>query len=135
MEQPTHSVFPIIFSNLHHYFHDKYSDKGHPLVSPFLTFAAGTHHATYTRVNPPHSLYIPLISQFHSDNSFPRTAALWNHLSRKCVHLVWFLNIGSTLCTEKKTGVIQLSQSQTHADYWLIPAQYRSYANSQHALL
>lgn len=40
-----------------------------------------TGHATYTRMNHPYSVCIPLeISKFHWENLFPRTAAFWNRL-------------------------------------------------------
>lgn len=48
-------------------------------ISLALTFAAGTHDATYKRINLPHSLRIPLGRiKLHAKSNFKRTATLWN---------------------------------------------------------
>lgn len=63
-------------SLLYRYFHCKCSEGLNSLSPPVLvvSFAAGTRHATYTRMNHPHSLHNRLIRRkFLSDSLFKRT--------------------------------------------------------------
>lgn len=57
------------------YSYDMCSDELHSLVSPALTFSAGTLHATSTRVNDPHFLLIPRSKKY---------VPLAQHLNKNC---------------------------------------------------
>lgn len=53
--------------------------KYQQLLTGYIPFTAGTHHATYTRMNSPPPLCIPsVMRKILLGQPLPRTAALWN---------------------------------------------------------
>ena len=70
-------------SLFYRYFHGKCSDELHSLVPPIREFSRNTRFAKSTTSHP-YFLQLPFTRcVFHSNNFFPRTAAMWS-VSEEC---------------------------------------------------
>lgn len=94
---PIFNVFPhrcdvASLSTQYHYFHVKYSDELHSVISPRHIITPRTRQATYILVNQPHCLRIQsLWSKFHPGSFFRLITASWNRLPTGCFRIITIL--------------------------------------------
>lgn len=94
------------------------------LTDSFQTFAAKTHHATYTSSNHSHWRLIPLITRkIHSNKSFHWTLALRNRRSRDC-------NLGHDNRNFFKGGQSVIYLTYSHKMHSYVPLTSMQYLHS-----
>lgn len=82
MKKPLYNPFPLYETS--RYFYAMCSDELDSMVPSTLALPNGTHNITYTRMNHPYYLHIPLVKIKFRSNSFPKIAILGNRLMEGC---------------------------------------------------